>query len=76
MIKWRSRVGSRCEEGDWKEWCLWGLAVARTCDGHAVVLFILGEEPGEDPTGAGGEGDGGIGVITEQMWSSRWCWRW
>lgn len=57
-------------QGVRKEWCLWGLAETHTCDRHSVVLFILGEEPSEGLTGAEGEGDGGIGVITEQMW----CW--
>lgn len=52
----------------------WGLVVAYTCDRHAFVFFILGEKPSENQTGAEGEGDGGIAVITEQMWCWRWWW--
>lgn len=54
-------------KGFWKKRCLVSQVVAHTCDGRAMVLFILGEEPSQDQIEAGGPSDGGIGMITKQL---------
>lgn len=57
----------------WKEHSFRNRVLAHTCGGHAIVLFILGEEPSQNQIEAGGLSDGGIGLITKQMWW--WWWR-